>query len=197
MNPFGLAVLLVWQSSDASLARATWGLFFVTGTLVAVTLIGVWWSIWDGRSRRLSDRARDRRELQWRTLAEATSRFGSPEMLFARKAVATDVMSGKLSTLLGKPPQHARRLLAFFMQIEQLLQSGDLAIDDVVRHFGDHIMIIGHKFGDWMADSGLKGRYLSFIRLFERVKVSDTRRTFRDEMDAYFDEQFWECEANL
>lgn len=124
------------------------------------------------------------------------ARFNSNDMHFARAMAAKQMRDPKLSNMLGHPPAHARKVIAFLMQADQMLERGELKIDDLVIHLGDHVMMYGEKFTR-LGDPLNQGRYASFIALHGKVKNSDRFRQFQDDLDTYFDEEFWECEASL
>jgi hypothetical protein len=133
---------------------------------------------------------------QQRNLDNLSSRWHAPDMLFARAQTAKDMLQPKVSILLGQPPAHALKVLAFFMQIQQMLTKSELNLDDVVVNFGDHIIMMASKF-TMLSNSQLQGRYGPFLKLYKATKSSERIRRFQDGVDAYFDQQFWECEASV
>ena len=133
---------------------------------------------------------------QQQNLQTMSSRFNANDIRFARAMTADRMLDPKLSTILGHPPPHARKVIALLMQVKQMVDRGELDFNDVINHFGDHIMVYGGKFRK-LGDEQNQGRYDSFVALHAETNKSRQFRQFQDDLDTYFDKEFWECEASL
>ncbi|HZB89368.1 MAG TPA: hypothetical protein VE291_11960 [Terracidiphilus sp.] len=128
-------------------------------------------------------------------------RFNAPSMLYARAVFAKTHLDRKENFGIKDTflPSSGWLIIAFLDQIGKLVQDKKLGLDDVKLAYADYIAIIGHLWAKRMKgdEEQYKTRYTAFLDLHERIETSRASQLFKSELDAFFDEAFWECEAAL
>jgi hypothetical protein len=186
----------LWSNLARSFQGGKLHFFFPSGEAVATWVLcaGVvlsWWSLRTSKKDRKHDE-------QFRNFRMMRDKFNGRDMLFARAKTAEDMLAqDKLSIMLGHPPAHCRKILAFFMQIQQMLKRKELDFEDVALEYGDYIMMIGSKFKSHLEASEVEPKYHDLLELYRGTTSSKRYRQFQDELATYFDKEFWECESSL
>ncbi|HEX3660228.1 MAG TPA: hypothetical protein VHU89_02290 [Acidobacteriaceae bacterium] len=159
--------------ADASLSRATWDLVWVTGFLVTVTFAGLFWSIWDSKSKMAIDRERERNRERQYLLDGCVSRFNSAPLLIVRAELAKQNLGPEQSSLSGidrvpaapgfrltsEVPPQAFVIMDFLAGLANHWKAGSLDIDALDSLFSDYILIFCHEYEDALQRKDVAEKY--------------------------------------
>lgn len=176
---------ILWNNlTPQSEAFATWIAAIATLFLVG----GIWLTV---LSMRVSARAS--------AFQLTYGRFNAQNMLYARAVFAKTHLDRKANNRIKDNflPSTGWLIVGFLNQVGRLVQDKKLNLKDVMLAYSDYVTVIGMHWGSRISDDEHKSRYSGFLNLYKKIEELRSSELFKNELDAYYDEAFWECEASL
>lgn len=159
------------------------------------------WKQEDARAKQDKRRADQFDRLKW-----MESRFNSPAMLAARSALGRKLTASaaSLSAMLGSPNEQAWIPIYFFAQIAQMWKKDLLALDDIAVAYGNFINLLWFKFGEFLINDHLQGKFKILEDLKNHLSKIDVEFQMKPDQSGFsaaaldfVGENFWKREASL
>jgi hypothetical protein len=131
-----------------------------------------------------------------------SGRFDAPNMRYARAVCAKTYLERKAQGVLGQiknryVPGQGWLIINFLNQLGHLVQKRRIGFRDVELAYSEYIMVIGGLWGQQLDEYFRDSRYAPFLKLYKKIKASPLPKSVKNDLDLYFDQDFWLAEASL